>query len=84
MNEFRLASMLLHRCKHDVLTEKLRYRHNALAETLWVSCNSKTPRILAVAVGNYVGYIWCPDLDICAMYWQRHLIWHKQGKMPVI
>ena len=42
-----------------------------------VSCKSKTPRILEVAVGNYVGYIWCPDLDIHAMYWQRHLIWHK-------
>ena len=54
------------------------------AETLCVSCKSKTPRILEVAVGNYVGYIWCPDLDIHAMYWQRHLIWHKQGNMPVI
>ena len=41
-------------------------------------------RILEVAVGNYVGYIWCLDLNIRAMYWQRHLIWHKQVNMPVI
>ena len=45
---------------------------------------SKTPSILEVAEGNYVGYIWCPDLDINVMYWQRRLIWHNHGNMPVI
>ena len=32
---------------------------------------------LEVTMGNYVRYIWCPDLHIHAMYCQRHLIWHK-------
>ena len=76
--------MSLHRCKHDVLAAMLRYRYNSLVETLCVLRDSKTPISLEVAVGNYVGYIGCPDLDIRAMYCHKHLIWHKHGNVPVI
>ena len=31
-----------------------RYRHNALAQTLCVSCKSKMPTIIVVAAGNHV------------------------------
>ena len=36
------------------LLQSPRYRHNALAETLCVSCKSKIPIVLEIAAGNYV------------------------------
>ena len=53
----RYIRELLEACRKNIEAYKratTRYRHNTWAETLYVSCKSKTPTVLEVAAGNYV------------------------------